>query len=63
MLCSFSEASQGLVSIVGSKLTIGLEEWRGLALVGNGLSGLSPTGTLLVHSRREKYGVVLTSVY
>jgi len=51
-LYSFSDISQGLELIVGIKLTIRLEEWWGLALVGNGLNGLSPTGTLLVHSRR-----------
>jgi len=40
--------------IDGRKLTVGLEEWRELALVGNGLNGPSPTGILLVHSRRER---------
>jgi len=36
-----------------------LKEWQGLALVGNGLNGPSLTGTLLVHSGREEYGLVL----
>jgi len=40
-------------------MTVKLEERWGLALVGNGLNGPSPADTLLVHSRREKYGVAL----
>ena len=49
--------------IFDQKLTVGLEEWWALVLVGNGLNGSSPIDILLVHSKRERYGVVLTSVY
>jgi len=34
-----------------------VEEWRGLVLTGNGLSGLSPSNIPLVDNRREKSGV------
>ena len=55
-------ASQEFAPIVDQKLTVGLEEWRGLVLSGNGLSGPSPTDIPLVDNRREKSGVILTSV-
>ena len=59
VLCSFSKASQGLESIVGRESTVGMEEWLGLAPVGNGLNRPSLTGTLLVHSGREEHDLVL----
>ena len=47
---SFYDASQELAPIVDQKLTVSLEEWRGLALAGNGLSGPSPIDILsLIH--------------
>ena len=61
-ICSFCDALQDLVPIVDQKLIVGLEEWRGLVLAGNGLSGPSPTNIPLVDNRREKSGVILTSV-
>jgi len=48
--------------MVDQKSTVRLEEWWTLVLVGNGLNGPSPTNILLVHCRREKYGVVLTFI-
>ena len=51
------DASPELVPIVDQKLTIGVEERRGLVLPSNGLSGLSPTDFPLVDNRREKSGV------
>ena len=59
---SFCDASQDLVLIVNQKLIVGLEEWRGLVLAGNGLSGLSPTDIPLVDNRREKSRKIPTSV-
>jgi len=59
---SFCDASLELVPIFDQKLTVGLEEWRGLVLAGNGLSGSSLTDIPLVDNRREKFGVILTSV-
>jgi len=59
---SFCDASQKLAPIVDQRLTVSLEEWRGLVLAGNGLSGPSPTDIPLVDNRREKSGVILTSV-
>ena len=53
-ICSFCDASQELAPIVDQKLTVGLEEWRGLVLANNGLSGPSPTDIPLVDNRREK---------
>jgi len=49
----FCDASPELVPIVNQKLTVSLEEWRGLVLAGNGLSELSPTDIPLVDNRRE----------
>ena len=48
--------------IVGQKLTVELEEWWALVLVGNGLNGLSPTDIPFVYNKRERYGVFLTSI-
>ena len=62
-ICSFYDASQELAPIVDRSLTIGLEEWRGSVLAGNGLSGSSPTDIPFVHNKREKSGVISTSVY
>ena len=59
---SFFDASQELAPLVDQKLTVSLEEWRGLVLAGNGLSGPSPTDIPLVDNRREKFGVIPTSV-
>ena len=59
---SFCDASQEFVPIVDQKLTVNLEEWRGLVLTGNGLSRLSPTDILLVDNRREKFEKILTFV-
>ena len=61
-ICSFCDASQELAPIVDQKLTVGLEEWRGLVLAGNGLSGLSPIDIPLVDNRREKSKKISTSV-
>ena len=58
----FCDALQEPVPIVDQKLTVGLEEWRGLVLVGNGLSGLSLTDIPLVDNRREKSKNILTSI-
>jgi len=54
-ICSFCDASQDLVPIVDQKLTVGLEEWRGLVLAGNGLNGLSPTDIPLADNKTEKF--------
>ena len=62
MIRPFCDALQELVSIVDERLTVSLEEWRRLVLTGNGLSGPSPTDIPLVDNRREKSGVILTSV-
>ena len=62
MIHSFCDASQDLVPIVDQKLIVGLEEWRGSVLASNGLSGLSPTDIPLIDNRREKSGVISTSV-
>ena len=62
VVCSFCDALQGLELIVDQKLTVGLEEWQALVLIGNGLNGPSPTDIPLVQNKREKYEVVLTSV-
>ena len=51
-----------LASTADQKLIVGLDEWRGLVLTGNGLSGRSPTDIPLVDNRREKPGKVPTSV-
>ena len=48
--------------IVGRKSTVELEEWWALVLISNGLNGPSPIDILLVHSKRERYGVVLTFI-
>ena len=61
-ILSFCDASQDLVPIVDQKLIVGLEEWRGLVLAGNGLNGLSPTDIPLADNKREKFRVNLTSV-
>ena len=58
----FCDALQEPVPTVGETLTVGLEEWRGLVLAGNGLSGPSPTDIPLVDNRKEKSEVILTSV-
>ena len=58
----FCDALQEPVPIVDERLTVGLEEWRRLVLTGNGLSGPSPTDISLVNNRREKSGVIPTSV-
>ena len=55
------DASQDFVLIVDQKMIVGLEEWRGLVLAVNGLSGLSPTDIPLVDNRREKFEKILTS--
>ena len=62
VICSFCDASQKLAPIVDQKLTVSLEEWWGLVLVGNGLNGPSPTDIPLVHNKREKSGVIPSSV-
>ena len=59
---SFCNVSPELALTVDQKLIVGLEEWRGLVLDGNGLSGLSPTDIPLVDNRREKSRKILTSV-
>ena len=59
---SFCDVLPELAPTVGQKLIVGLEEWRGLVLAGNGLSGLSPADIPLVDNRREKFGKILTSV-
>jgi len=59
---SFCDASQELALIVNQKLTISLEEWRGLVLADNGLSGPSPTYIPLIDNMMEKSGVIPTSV-
>ena len=56
---SFCDASQELGPIVDQRLTVGLEEWRGLVLVGN---GPSPTDIPLVHNKKEKSRVIPTSI-
>ena len=56
------DVSPELVTTVDQKMIVGLEEWRGLALAGNGLSRLSPTDIPLVDNRREKFGKISTSV-
>ena len=61
-ICPFYDVFSEFVSIVDRKLIVGLEEWRGLVLTGNGLSGLSLTNIPLVDNRREKFGKILTSV-
>ena len=58
MIRSFCDVTPKLVPRVDQKLIVGLEEWRGLVLAGNGLSGLSPTD-----NRRKKFGKILTFVY
>ena len=62
MIRSFYDASQEPTLIVDQRLTISLEEWRGLVLVGNGLSGLSPTDIPFVDNRRKKFGKISISV-
>ena len=62
MIHSFCDVSPKLAPTVDQKLIIGLEEWRGLVLAGNGLSGLSPTDSPLVDNRREEFGKILTFV-
>ena len=62
MIHPFCDASPELVPIVDQKLTVGVEERRGLVLTGNGLSGLSPTDIPLADNKRVKFGVNLTSV-
>ena len=59
---SFCDASQELAPIVDQNLTVSLEEWQGLVLTGNGLSGLSLTDIPLVDDRREKSEKIPTSV-
>ena len=56
------DVSPGPAPTVDQKLTVDLEGWRGLVLVGNGLSGLSPTDIPLVDNGREKFRKILTSV-
>ena len=63
MICSFCDVSPELAPTVDQKLIVGLEEWWGLVLTGNGLSGLSPTDIPLVDNRREKFGKIPTSVW
>ena len=58
----FCDALQEPVPIVDERLTVGLEEWQRLVLADNRLSGSSPTDIRLVDNRREKSGVILTSV-
>ena len=58
----FCDALPELAQIVNQKLIVGLEEWRGLVLTDNGLSGLSLTDIPLVDNRREQSGKVPTSV-
>ena len=48
---SFCDVSSELAPRVDQKLIVGLEEWQGLVLAGNGLSGLSPTDIPLVDNR------------
>ena len=56
---SFCDVLPELAPTVGQILIVGLEEWRGLVLTGNGLSGVSPTDIPLVDNRREKCGKIL----
>jgi len=62
VICSFCDVSPELAPTVDQKLIVGLEEWRGLVLAGNGLSGVSPTDIPLVDNRWEKFEKILTSV-
>ena len=61
-ICSICDASQELTLIVDQRLTVGLEEWRGLVQAGNGLSGPSSTDIPLIDKRREKSGIIPTFV-
>ena len=60
---SFYDVSPGFAPTADQTLIVGLEEWQGLVLTSNGLSGPSPTDITLVDNRRKKFGKVLTSVY
>ena len=62
-LRSFCDVSPGPALTVDKKLIVGLEEWRGLVLAGNALSGLPPTDIPLFDNRREQFGKTLTFVY
>ena len=59
VICFFCDASQELAPIVDQKLTVGLEEWRGLVLADNGLSEPSPIDIPLVDNRRKKFVYLL----
>ena len=63
MICSFCDVSSELAPRVNQKLIVGLEEWQGLALAGNGLSGLLLTDIPLVDNRKDKFEKIPTSVY
>ena len=58
----FCDVSPELAPRVDQKLIVGLEEWRGLVLASNGLSGLSLIDIPLVDNRREKFGKIPTSI-
>ena len=60
---SFCDILLELASTADQKLIVGLEEWWGLVLTGNGLSGLSPTDIPIVDNERGKFEKILTSVY
>ena len=49
---SFCDASSELAPRVDQKLIVNLEEWQGLVLAGNGLSGVSPTDIPIVDNGR-----------
>ena len=59
---SFCDILSELAPTVDQKLIVGVEEWRGLVLAGNGLSGLSPTDIPLIDNRRERSEKILTSI-
>ena len=63
MIRSFCDVSPELALTVDQKLIVGLEEWQGLVLPGNGQSGGSPTDIPIVDNWRGKFGKILTSVY
>ena len=59
---SFCDVLPELALTVNQKLIVGLRDWRGLVLAGNGLSGPSPADIPLIDNRREKFEKILTSV-
>ena len=59
---SFYDVSPGLAPTVDQTLIVGLEEWQGLVLASNGLSGLSPTDIPLVDNKMKKFEKIWTCV-